>query len=210
MLSLLTAALARAHTFGHNVLLGERQLPELHRMVEGAAALGMKRVPNAFLSNSNGVFNAFARRMLGGRYIFLTGALVEAETDAQICFIIGHELGHHAAGHLDWGKNLLRLPSRFVPLLYLAYSRSRELTCDRIGARLRGDVRVSRTALQMLAAGSGRLNDRMDATESEAQEARVLGFASFLLKFVASHPHTCLRVRELRSAEQRVPELLSA
>ena len=32
LFSLLRAALARAHAFGHNVLLGERQLPELHRV----------------------------------------------------------------------------------------------------------------------------------------------------------------------------------
>ena len=206
LFSLVSAALAKAYAFGHNVLLGPAQLPDLHRMVvEGAAALGMGQAPQAFLANSNGVFNAFARRLLGGRYIFLTAALVEAETDAQIRFIIGHELGHHAAGHLDFWKGLIRLPSRFVPLLYPAYLRSRELTCDRIGAHLAGDVQVARAALQMLAGGAGRLNDRMDPTAFEAQEALVPAFAGFLLKFVATHPHTCLRVRELRTAEKRMP-----
>ena len=197
---LLAAALARAYALGHNLLLGERQLPHLHGfVVEGAEALGLKQVPQAFLTNSNGVFNAFARRMVGQRFIFLTAALVEAETDAQIRFIIGHELGHHAAGHLDWGKNFLRAPSRLVPLLYPAYLRSRGLTCDRIGAAVAGDVEIARTALQMLAGGCGRLNQRMDPTAFEAQEALVPPFSGFLLKFVATHPHTCLRVRELRA-----------
>ena len=200
LIALLSAALTRAYVFGHDVLLGEHQLPEYHRMVvEAAAALHLPETPYAFLSNSHGLFNAFARRLLGGRYIFLTAALVQAETDAQIRFIIGHELGHHAAGHLDRGKNLLRLPSRFVPLLYPAYSRSRELTCDRIGARLAGDLDSARTALQMLAGGCGRLNGKMDVDAFEAQGAQVPAISNFLLKLVAMHPHTCLRVRELRA-----------
>jgi Zn-dependent protease with chaperone function len=38
---------------------------------------------------------------LGSRYVFLTSALVEATNDAQVRFVVGHEIGHHAAGHLN-------------------------------------------------------------------------------------------------------------
>jgi predicted Zn-dependent protease len=86
----------------------------------------MSETPKAFLYNSNGLFNAFARRMFGGQYLFLTSALVDAENDEQVRFVIGHELGHHAAGHLDPWMNLIRLPANLVPFLGLAYSRARE------------------------------------------------------------------------------------
>ena len=86
------------------VLLGPNQFPELHAMVGDAArVLGMDTPPKAFLYNSNGLINAFARRLLGGRFVFLTSALVEASSDEQVRFVVGHELGHHAAGHLNPG-----------------------------------------------------------------------------------------------------------
>ena len=194
----ISAALLRARAVGHHVMISERQFPQLHRMlVEGAAALGLDSVPRAFLYNSGGVTNAFALRLLGGRYVFLASALVEVNTDAQVRFVIGHELGHHAAGHLDWRKNLLKLPSRAVPFLHPAYSRGRELTCDRIGLHLSGDPQASGTALQMLACGCRRLNEAINLVQFEAQEQMVPSVAGWFVQLLASHPRLTQRVREV-------------
>ena len=198
VMGLISAALYRARAIGHHVMISERQFPQLHRMlVEGAAALGLDSVPRAFLYNSGGITNAFARRLLGGRYVFLASALVEADTDAQVRFVIGHELGHHAAGHLDWRKNLLKLPSYAVPFLHPAYSRGRELTCDRIGLHLSGDPQASGTALQMLACGCRRLNGTMDLAQFEAQERMVPPVAGWFVQLLASHPRLTQRVQEI-------------
>jgi Zn-dependent protease with chaperone function len=92
----------RATAFGNMILLGPKQFPTLHAMVvAGSNEIGLSEPPKTFLYNSNGIFNAFARRLRGGRYVFLTSALVDADSDAQVRFVIGHELGHHAAGHLN-------------------------------------------------------------------------------------------------------------
>src|SRR6185312_10536051 len=104
---------------------------------------------------------AFARRLLGGRYLFLTPALVEADDDEQVRFVIGHELGHHAAGHLNPWLHFIRLPAYLVPFLQPAYSRAREYTCDSIGAHVSTDIVASRSSLQMLGCGCGRLNGVM-------------------------------------------------
>ena len=195
---LISAAPYRARAIGHHVMITEKQFPRLYRMlVEGAGALGLDTVPSACLYNSGGITNAFARRLLGGRYVFLASALVEADTDAQVRFVIGHELGHHAAGHLDWCKNLLKLPSYAVPFLHPAYSRGRELTCDRIGLHLSGDPRASGTALQMLACGCRRLNQAMDLAQFEVQERMVPPVAGWFVQLLASHPRTTQRVREI-------------
>lgn len=123
----LSSAFYRATAFGNMILLGPQQFPELHAMVVAAATeLGVSEPPKAFLYNSNGLFNAFARRLLGGRYVFLTSALVEANNDEQVRFVIGHELGHHAAGHLNPWMNGIKLPAAVVPFLRPAYSRARE------------------------------------------------------------------------------------
>jgi Zn-dependent protease with chaperone function len=194
----ISAAAYRAIAFGNMILLGPEQFPELHAMVtSGSSALGMSPPPKAFLFNSNGMVNAFARRLLGGRYVFLTSALVEANSDEQVRFVIGHELGHHAAGHLHPWRNFIRLPAYAVPFLQPAYSRSREYTSDRIGAHLSNDVAVSQSALQMLGCGCGRLNGRMSCEAFVAQEAMVPPIFGFLTEIFRSHPRLTRRVKAL-------------
>jgi Zn-dependent protease with chaperone function len=190
--------LTRAYIFGHFVLIGPEQFPDLHQMVvDGAATVKLPEAPKAFVYNSGGLINAFALRLIGGRYVWLTSALIDADTDAQVRFVIGHELGHHAAGHLDWRLNLLKLPGWFVPFLGAAYSRSREYTCDRIGAYLAQDLEAARSGLQVLACGSIRLNAAMNPQAFEDQEAMVPPIAGFILHIFSFYPRLSRRVEEV-------------
>ena len=190
-----SALFFRAYAFGHHVLVGPAQFPDLHRAVaEGAERLGMASVPVTFVYNSNGVLNAFARRLFGRPYVFLTSALLEVETEAQVRFVIGHELGHHAAGHLNPVRRLLHAPGHLVPFLGRAYSRRRELTCDLVGAHLSQDLDASRSALAMLACGCRRLNASMSCDAFVAQEAMVPPFFGWLSLILSTYPRTTQRV----------------
>ena len=195
----IAAAVYRASAFGNMVLLGPKQFPELHQMVvAGSQEIGLSEPPKTFLYNSNGVFNAFARRLLGGRYVFLTSALVEANSDAQVRYVIGHELGHHAAGHLNPWLNTLKLPAHIVPFLGKAYSRSREYTCDNIGAYLSKDFEASRSSLQMLGCGCRRLNQHMSGESFVEQEAMVPPVFGFLNEICRTHPRLTRRVAAIK------------
>jgi Zn-dependent protease with chaperone function len=197
----LASAAYRASAFGNMVLLGTAQFPEFHAMVvEASREIGLSEPPKTFIYNSNGILNAFARRLLGGRYVFLTGALVEANSDAQVRFVIGHELGHHAAGHLNPWINALKLPAHAVPFLGKAYSRSREYTCDSIGAYLSKDTHASRSALQMLGCGCRRLNTSMDSNAFMAQEKLVPPIFGFLTEICRTHPRLTRRVAAINSS----------
>jgi Zn-dependent protease with chaperone function len=194
-----SAAAYRAAAFGNMLLLSPQQFPDLHQMVVDASQdIGLDAPPKVFLYNSNGLFNAFARRLLGGRFVFLTSALVEATSDQQVRFVIGHEIGHHAAGHLDFWMNLIKFPARLIPFLGTAYSRSRETTCDNIGAYLAKDFNSSRSALQMLGCGCGRLNQVMNCEAFMAQEAMVPPVFGFLTEIFRSHPRLTRRVANIR------------
>jgi len=191
----ISAALFRAKIYGNYVLISPHQFPHLYNMVQqGAANVGLSPAPTAFIYNSNGLMNAFARRLFGGRFIFLTSAIVEAETDEQIKFVIGHELGHHAAGHLNLFKNILKGPAHFVPFLGPAYSRARELTCDRVGAYLSNDMQSSRSALQMLACGCRRLNSSLNCDAFEDQEKLVPPFWGWVSLIFSRYPRVTQRV----------------
>jgi Zn-dependent protease with chaperone function len=189
----------RATAFGNMLMLGPQQFPDLYKMVVDASQeIGLGKPPKTFLYNSNGLINAFARRLLGGRFVFLTSALVDTSNDSQVRFVIGHEVGHHAAGHLNPWINAVRLPARLVPFLGPAYSRSRETTCDNIGAYLSSDFDASRSALQMLGCGCRRLNQTMSCEAFMAQEAMVPPIFGFLTEIFRSHPRLTRRVANIK------------
>jgi Zn-dependent protease with chaperone function len=168
-------------------------------VVAGSNEIGLSEPPKTFLYNSNGIFNAFARRLRGGRYVFLTSALVDADSDAQVRFVIGHELGHHAAGHLNPWMNTLRLPAHFVPFLGRAYSRARESTCDNIGCYISKDVAVAQTSLQMLGCGCRRLNAEMNCEAFMEQEELVPSIFGFLTEIFRTHPRLTRRVAAINA-----------
>lgn len=200
----IASAVYRASAFGNMILVGPKQFPELHQMVvDSSREVGLPQPPTTFIYNSNGLFNAFARRLLGGRYVFLTSALVDANNDAQVRFVIGHEIGHHAAGHLNPWLNTIKLPAFAVPFLGKAYSRSREYTCDSIGAYLSKDLHASRTALQMLGCGCRRLNPQMNCDAFMEQESMVPPIFGFLTEISRTHPRLTRRVAAIRDGVER-------
>jgi Zn-dependent protease with chaperone function len=195
------ALLFRANAMGNMILISEEQFPHLHQMVkEGAEKLGLDSMPEAFLFNANGMFNAFARQKVGRRYLLLTSSLVDAVSDEQIKFVIGHELGHHAAGHLDFVGFWLRFPARIIPFLHSAYSRQCEYTCDSIGYFISRDVENSCSAIQMLGCGCQKLNSKMNLFAFQKQELLIPATSGFIAEIFRSHPRLTRRVIALKNA----------
>ncbi len=142
------------HLRGSAVHLGPSQLPELHARVQQlASAAGLAREPEAYLLESGGSVNALATKFFRGRMIVLFSDLLDACGDdtAARDMVLGHEIGHLKAGHLD--HLLLTAPGRLMPFLGAAYSRACERTCDRWGAALCGDPGGAVRGLAILAAG---------------------------------------------------------
>jgi Zn-dependent protease with chaperone function/competence protein ComGC len=189
-------ALHLAHVRGNAVRVSERQLPELHARVAAAAArLGLERVPEVYVVQSGGVVNAFATRFLSRQFLILNSDLVRECIDPrQLDFVIGHEVGHLAAGHLRWLSFLA--PFRLVPWLGAAYSRAREYTCDRCGLAFAGDLEQSMRGLVVLAAGS-RVSGEADLEAFMAQTHDTGGFWMAVFELVSSHPYLCKRVAAL-------------
>lgn len=206
---LVTASLFLARIKGNGVRITPRQFPELHRrIVDASKKLGLAEPPEAFLLNDRGFFNAFATRFLGRNFVVLYAELLEScdEEDGSIDFIVGHEIGHLAFGHLRWSAALL--PSRILPLLGPAYSRAREYSCDRAGAAVAGDVNAAIGGLAVLAAG-GRYAKRLDVDQYLQQRLETGNFWMAVLELGMSHPFLPKRVGALVAQTQpgAVPEV---
>lgn len=193
----LAHALFLAHIRGNGLKLSERQLPELYaRCVAAAKKLGMDEVPEFYVVQYGGMLNAFATKLLSRKFVIILSDLVDGcEDPRQLDFVIGHELGHLAAGHLKW--NAFLGPFRILPLLGAAYSRAREYTCDRCGLEVAGDLEAAQRGLAVLAAG-GRQAARVNLEAFMEQRHETGGFWMAIAELGSSHPYLCKRVAELK------------
>jgi Zn-dependent protease with chaperone function len=191
-------ALFLAHVRTNGLRVDERQLPDLHARARAAAArLGMDELPAIYVVHGGGLLNAFATKLLSRKYVILLSDLVDhCEDPRQLDFVIGHELGHLAAGHLRW--NLFLLPYRLVPWLGAAHSRACEYTCDRCGLAAAGDLEQAMRGLVVLAAG-GRIAARVDLAAFTAQRDETGGFWATVLELTSYHPFLCKRAAELQA-----------
>jgi Zn-dependent protease with chaperone function len=186
-----------AYVRGSAVRLGPDQFPDLHARVQDLASqAGIRKVPEAYLLQAGGALNAFATKFLRSKIIVLYSDLLEAcgENSHARDMIIGHELGHIRAGHLN-GMWFL-VPGFFIPFLGAACSRAREYTCDRYGLALSGDKGGALTGLAILAAG-GDYGHRVNLQALARQKNELNTGWMTIGKWLKGHPPLCDRVAAL-------------
>lgn len=186
-----------SHVRGSAVRLGPNQFPALYTRVEDLSArLGLPQVPEAYLMQYGGELNALATRFLRSRMIILFSDLIDAcgeDTDARD-MVIGHELGHIKAGHLNWAWFLA--PGFFFPFLGSAYSRAREYTCDRYGAAVCGRREGALRGLAILAAG-GKAGPAVNVSAMAQQREHMNTGLMTIGKWLSTHPPVCDRLAAL-------------
>jgi Zn-dependent protease with chaperone function len=177
-----------AHIRGSAVRLSPSQFPELHARVEELARrMGLRRMPEVYLSQQDGAINAFATRFLRSHFVVLLSDLLEACGDnlAARDMIIGHELGHIRAGHLR--GHWLLMPAMFVPFLGTALSRAREYTCDRYGRAAAGSDEAATLGLTILAAG-GKYASLVDRAALASQHQVMQRGWMLVGQWMSTHP----------------------
>jgi Zn-dependent protease with chaperone function len=187
---------------GTAVQITPAQFPDLYQRIEVCCErLGLEQVPEAYLLQMGGTFNAFATRFLGNNFIVLYSDVVDALEDRPdaINFYIGHEIGHIKRNHLRWSA--LLAPAAFLPLLGAAYARAREYTCDRHGFHACDDLKSAQVGLAALAAGGKRWR-QMSVGCYTAQAQQSSGFWMSFHELVGDYPWLVKRMAVVRGLAQ--------
>ncbi|MBF6140583.1 M48 family metallopeptidase [Nocardia farcinica] len=184
----------------NGVKMSPTQFPEGYRMVaEAAARFGMTTVPDAYVVLGNGQINAFASGHGFRRFVVVYSDLFEIggaarEPDA-LAFIIGHEVGHIAAGHTSYWRQLGMFLVPFLPILGNALIRAQEYTADNHGYCHRHTGAPA--AMGTLAAGKY-LNTVVGFDEMADRAATEKGGFVWLVNALSSHPVLTWRMWALR------------
>ncbi|MEV0293980.1 M48 family metallopeptidase [Nocardia sp. NPDC050710] len=176
------------------------QFPDAHRMVvEAAARFGMPTVPDAYVVLGNGVINAFASGHGFRRFVAVNSDLFEiggaARDPDALAFIIGHEVGHIAAGHTSYWRWLGMYVVPYLPILGGSLQRAQEYTADNHGYCYRHEGASG--AMRTLAAGKY-LNALVGFDEMADRAPVERGFFIWLYNGIVSHPVLTWRMWALR------------
>lgn len=126
------AAVARSNS----ILIGPKQFPELFAVYqELGRRLEMAHLPRLYLTNGNGVVNAYAlscNRRHNYVVIHSEIALLLPTSPEIVEFVLAHELAHHKLGHVSLWRIIISLVPNTLVLPGRATTRAQEYSADRV------------------------------------------------------------------------------
>ncbi|AQQ54986.1 heat-shock protein HtpX [Planococcus lenghuensis] len=183
---------------GNGIRIHERQFPDVYaRVLALSKEMGIKKVPDVFVIQSEGALNAFATRFFGRDMVVLYSEVFELareEGQEELDFILAHELAHIKRRHV-W-KNLLLLPAAFVPFLSQAYSRSCEYTCDRHAAYVIQNPAAAKRALTLLGIGKKMYREVNEDAYLEQIQTESNGIVWYS-EVMSTHPNLPKRIQAI-------------
>lgn len=124
------------------IRVGPAQMPKIWAVYEDLGRrLEMPRLPRLYVTNGNGVVNAYALSCnKRNNYIVLHAEVALAiDTRPEIVeFVLAHEMAHHKLGHVAlWRIAIGLIPNILVPL-GISTSRAQEYSADRVALKVCG------------------------------------------------------------------------
>ncbi len=150
----------RRRLLATSVRLSSTMAPGVHAIAgECIDALGID-IPVELYVYASPQFNAACVKPEEGRlFVMFSSALLENFRGRELCFVMGHELGHHLYGHHDipigWILNGSQNPGPQLALKLFAWSRYAEVSADRAGAHCARDFESVGRALFRMTSGLG-------------------------------------------------------
>ncbi len=199
----------RRHLLSTSVRLSPTMAKTLHATADECREKLALDIPLELYVFPSPSYNAACVKPEAGRlFIMFSSSILEAFTEAEIRFVMGHELGHHVFQHHDIPIGyIMRGQNRPSPRLALAltgWSRYAEISADRAGAHCANDLESVAHALFKLASGlSGRyaqfsLDDFLAQVDEMQLEEGKPGQGAPMEDWFLTHPFSPLRVKALK------------
>jgi Zn-dependent protease with chaperone function len=148
VIAMIYVTLARGRLVGSSVRIHESQYPRVFAIVKQCAAALELPVPMVFVRDDRVV--PIVTVGLGEPYsVVVSSNWIEHFSDDELTFMIGRELGHIASGHARY-TSLLSVNGNenpIVSLIFGAWLRRTELTCDRVGLLCCGSIDAAMRAI---------------------------------------------------------------
>lgn len=204
----------RRHLLATSVRLSRTMAKGLHKQAdECIEKLGLE-IPLELYAFSSPQFNAACFKPEEGRlFVMFSSSLLEAFSEKELLFVMGHELGHHVYRHHDIPIGYLlrgkQPPPANLALELFAWSRYAEVSADRAGAYCAQDLQSVARALFKLA--SGVTSERVvqfSLDEFLAQVDDMLavdaepGQGAPMQDWFSTHPFSPLRVKALKQFDE--------
>jgi Zn-dependent protease with chaperone function len=177
----------------------EQQFSEIHQASVKICEQLHIEPPDVYLMQ-NTIWNAFATKLAGNRIVVLLSGAVDAillKGDMpQLAWLVGHEIGHHAAGHIGVWHSMIMMGG-WLPWFSLWYRRRGELTCDRIGLYAAGDVSSSIKAMCNMTVGA-QLAEHVNIQETinQWEKHKKEWFVRYRVLY-STHPPNLFRIKRL-------------
>jgi len=181
---------------GNAIRVHHKQFPELYdTFTKYAKGLGISKA--ALYIKQDPYLQAYTLGLTSCTLV-LTSGLVEQLNEKELNFVVGHELGHYAAGHTKISTIVIPVGSNNIisSLIFGFWNRKCELTSDRCGLALTRDVDNTISALIKLAIGK-KLYEKLDLGGYVAQIKASDTTMVKLSELLGSHPLITNRIRLL-------------
>jgi Zn-dependent protease with chaperone function len=194
VIAMLYVTLARGRLLGSSVMIHEAQYPRVFAIVKRACTALEIPMPLVFVRED--YFVPAIALGFGEPYsLVLSSHWIEQFQDDELAFTIGRQLGHIAAGHTRF-TSLLSVngnENALISLIFGAWLRRCELTCDKIGLLVCGSLDA---AARAIAVGSFHHFGRQVNLEQFAEQGREIRSDSVLRwgEWLGAEPYATKRI----------------
>jgi RDD family/Peptidase family M48 len=194
--------LARGRLLGTSVRIHETQYPQVFAIVKRcAAALGLP-MPLVFVRED--YHTPVLAVGFGEPYSLVISTIwIEHFKEDELTFMIGRELGHIASGHTRL-TSLLSVSGNenvIISLVFGAWLRKMEMTCDRVGLLCCGSLDAAMRAIAI--SSFGHFGRKIDHVMFAEQSRDVRSDSIFKLgEWIGATPYVSTRVEAMRTFMQ--------
>lgn len=210
-----------SQNMSYSVKVSENNFPEIYEKVkEFSYLLGLKKEPEVYVRQNNGVVNAYSAWIPGKTFIQLNAEIVdigymEHQDLNTVFFVLGHEMGHIYLHHVQIYYNILAILVSFVPVigplvLFPMLSRAREYSCDRVAQALT-DYENDLDCMMMLSTGR-HLYKYVEADkyleDINSNHGSIERLFRWIINFHSTHPIMPFRTMAVIDPEKKSGRLL--